>query len=105
MDETAVYKDQFGSDTRLIMQSAKVTDDFGTRKNLNMAIKLVYQIQPDEENWSRWADLIYHYQSTQANNFFNIVQSMGENLPIQPPVSFPIYETFTMIEYSKYKQF
>ena len=27
---------------------------------------------------------------------------MEENLPIQPPVSFPIYKTFTMIEYSKH---
>lgn len=30
---------------------------------------------------------------------------MDENLPIQPPVSFPIYKTFSMIKYSKYKHF
>ena len=27
-----------------------------------MAIKMVYQLQADEENWTRWPDLIEHYQ-------------------------------------------
>ena len=62
MDETAVYNNEFGSNTRLIMQSAKVTGDYETRRHLNVAIKMVYHVQSDEENWSRWADLITHYQ-------------------------------------------
>lgn len=105
MDETAVYNNEFDSDTRLVMQGAKVTGDYKTRRHLNMAIKMVYQVQLDEGNWSRWPDLIEHYHSVQANSFFHVVQCMGENLVIQPPVSFTIYKTFTMIEFRKFKNF
>lgn len=90
MDETAVYNNEFDSDSRLIMQGAKVTGDYQTRRHLNMAIKLVYQVQSDEENRSRWSDLIEHYQSVQAKSYFNVVQCMEDNLAIHPPVSFTI---------------
>lgn len=71
MDETAVYNDEFDSNTRLVMQDAKVTGDYQKRRHLNMAIKMVFQVQSDEENWSRWPDLITLYQSVQAKSFFN----------------------------------
>ena len=34
-----------------------------------MAIKILYQLQADEENWTRWPDLIEHYQVVQAKSF------------------------------------
>lgn len=66
---------------------------------------MVYQLQSDEENWTRWPDLIEHYHDVQAKSFFNIVQRMEENLPIQPPVGFTIYKTFCMIDFAKFKNF
>ena len=44
MDETAVYNNEFSSETRLIMQGIKVTGDYETRRPLNMTIKMVYQV-------------------------------------------------------------
>ena len=35
------------------MQGARITGEYVTRRHVNMAIKMVYQIQSDEENWSR----------------------------------------------------
>ena len=70
-----------------------------------MAIKLVYQLQSEEENWTRWADLIEHYHEVQAKSFYNITERMEENLYGYPPVGFNIYRTFSMIEFSKFEQF
>lgn len=103
MDEVAVYNNEFDSDTRLIMQGAKVTGEYESRRHVNMAIKMVYQVQSDEENWSRWSDLIEHYQSVQAKSYFNIAERIEENLFDQPPVSFTIYKTFSMIDFIKFK--
>lgn len=50
--EVAVYNNEFDSDTRCVMQGAKVTGDYESRRHVNMAIKMVYQVQSDEENWS-----------------------------------------------------
>lgn len=80
MDETAVYNNDFDEESRLIIQGAKVTGDFKTRRHLNMAIKLVYQVQSDEENWSRWPDLIDSYQSVQAKSFFQCGAEYGREL-------------------------
>lgn len=103
MDEVAEYNDEFDKQSRLIMQGAKVTGEFRTRRHLNMA--MVYQVQSNKENWSRWPDLLDFYANVQAKSFFNVVQSMEENLAIEPQVSFTIYKTFTIIEFSKFQNF
>lgn len=86
MDEVAVYNNEFDSDSRLVMQGAKVTGDYVTRRHVNMAITMMYQAQSDEENRTRWANLIEFYQGVQAKSFFNIVERIEENLFDQPPL-------------------
>lgn len=105
MDELASYNEEYISESSTIMQGARVTGDYETRRHVNMAIKMVYQLQSDEENWTRRPDLIEHYHDVQAKSFFNIVQRMEENLPIQPPAGFTIYKTFCMIDFAKFKNF
>ena len=105
MDEVAVYNNEFDSDSRLVMQGAKVTGDYVTRRHVNMAITMMYQAQSDEENRTRWANLIEFYQGVQAKSFFNIVERIEENLFDQPPLSFTIFKTFSMIDFIKFKNF
>ena len=105
MDEVASFNDEYDSESSMTMQGARITGEYVTRRRVNMAIKMVYQIQSDEENWSRWPDLIEHYHEVQAKSFYNIVERMEENLPIQPPMGFAIYKTFSMIDFAKFKNF
>lgn len=105
MDEVAAYNSEFDDESSQIMQGARVTGDYETRTHLMMAIKLVYQLQSDEENWTRWADLTHHYHEVQAKSFYNISERMEENLDRIPPVGFSIYRTFTMIDFCKFEQF
>ena len=105
MDEVAAYNEEYDSQSSMIMQGARNTADYVTRRHVIMAIKLVYQLQSDEENWTRWPDLLEHYHEVQAKSFYNIVERMEENLPIQPPVAFTIYKKFSMIDFSKFKKF
>ena len=46
-----------------------------------MAIKMVYQLQADEENWTRWPDLIEHYQMVQAKSFSISLKGWKKILP------------------------
>lgn len=105
MDEVAVYNNEFDSDSRLVMQGAKVTGDYVTRRHVNMAITMMYQAQSDEENRTRWVNLIEFYQGVQAKSFFNSVERIEENLFDQPPLSFTIFKTFSMIDFIKFKNF
>lgn len=52
MDEVASYNEEYDSESSMIMQGARVTADYVTRRHVNMAIKLVYQLQSNEENWT-----------------------------------------------------
>ena len=52
MDEMAAFCQDYDQESRLIMQGARVTADYKTRRHLIMAVKMVYQIQSEEENWS-----------------------------------------------------
>ena len=105
MDEVAAYNEEYDSQSSMIMQGVRNTADYVTRRHVNMAIKLVYQLQSDEENWTRWPDLLEHYHEVQAKSFYNIVERIEENLPIQPPVAFAIYKTFSLIDFAKFKNF
>ena len=58
MDEMAAYSQDYDQESRLIMQGARVTADYKMRRHLIMAVKMVYQIQSEEENWSHWGDVI-----------------------------------------------
>lgn len=95
--EVATYSEEYDSQSSMIMQGARNTADYVTRRHVNVAIKLVYQLQSDEENLNPWPDLLEHYHKVQAKSFYNIVERIEENLPIQPPVAFAIYKTFSMI--------
>ena len=76
MDEVATYNEEYDSQSSMIMQGARNTADYVTRRHVNIAIKLVYQLQSDEENWTPWPDLLEHYHEVQAiyKTFSMIVQ-------------------------------
>lgn len=105
MDEVAAYNNEFDEMSTEIMQEARVTADYETLQHVNMAIKLVYQLQSGEENWTRWPDLIEHYHMVQAKSFYNITERMEENLDPEPPVGFNIYKTFASIDFCKFEKF
>ena len=65
MDEVATYN-EYDSQSSMIMQGARNTADYVTRRHVNVAIKLVYQLQSDEENLNPWPDLLEHYHKVQA---------------------------------------
>ena len=88
------------------MQGTRVTADYKTRTHLMMAIKLVYQIQADKENWTRWPDMTkYYYHKVSAKSFYNIVERMAENLYGEPHTGFTLYRTFCMIDFKKFENF
>lgn len=74
--EVATYNEEYDSQSSMIMQGARNTADYVTRRHVNIAIKLVYQLQSDEENWTPWPDLLEHYHEVQAiyKTFSMIVQ-------------------------------
>lgn len=60
MDELASYNEEYNSESSTIMQGARVTGDYETRRHVNMAIKMVYQLQADEENCSTYGGKSTH---------------------------------------------
>lgn len=71
-----------------------------------MAIKLVYRIQADEENWMRWLEMMkYNYHEVSAKSFYNIVERMAKNLYGEPPAGFTLFRTFCMIDFKKFEHF
>lgn len=83
MDEVAAFNEECDEESSHIMQGTRVTADYETRRHLMMAIKLVYRIQADEENWMRWLEMMkYNYHEVSAKSFYNIVERMAKNLDL-----------------------
>lgn len=53
MDKVAAFNEEYDEESSRVMQGTRVTADYETMTHLMMAIKLVYQIQADKENWTR----------------------------------------------------
>lgn len=105
MDEMAAYSQDYDQESRLIMQGARVTADYKTRRHLIMAVKMVYQIQSEEENWSHWGDVIKNtYHKVSAKSYYNIAERMTQNL-FQTPLEWNMYTVFTMVDFKKFESF
>lgn len=106
MDELAANSQQFDFNSLLVMQGAMPTADYTTRSHLRMAIKMVYQMQSEEENWSRWGDVIKKaYHKVSAKSYNNITERMSQNLFGQAPVGMDMFKVFSHIDFEKFRPF
>lgn len=106
MDELAAYSNEYEPNSLLVMQGAMATSDYKTRRHLRMAVKMVYQLQSEEENWSRWGDVIQNsYHKVAANSYYNIVERMSQNVFGQAPLGMNMFKVFSHIDFEKFKPF
>ena len=105
MDETAVYNTFFDEESRLIIQGARVMGNFRQRRDLNMALKMVYRVQSDEENWNRYSDILHCYHLVQAKSLYSALQCIEENLHIEPLIAYESYKLLALIDCGTFKEF
>ena len=73
MDGTIVFNPEFDEGTGFILQEFKVLKNFHQRKDVTMAIQMVYQVMEDEENWRPYPAMLKFYYFVQSKTFYSVV--------------------------------
>ena len=105
MDELATFSQRYDEDTLYVLQGVKVSADYKTRQHLMIGVKMVYQVQSEEENWSRTAYALKNiYAKVAVKSFYSIVERMTQNL-YQISLGWNMYVVLTMIDFKKFQGF